>query len=130
MEPQDTPRPVELQAPQERRSWFRRGCPGGRNARPRPQSRLGHQGPGAFVRLLRLMEALSQQEVHLAVKDALRLVAVGLTNALALVNELLEARNQRRLLNLQRQLALSQVRFVRDTTAGVCVGHQGCRIAS
>ncbi len=41
------------------------------------EARLGQPGKREFVRVLRLMEDFSQPEVHLAVKEALRLGAVG-----------------------------------------------------
>ena len=41
------------------------------------EARLGQPGKREFVRVLRLMEDFSQPEVHMAVKEALRLGAVG-----------------------------------------------------
>ena len=41
------------------------------------EARLGQQGKREFVRVLRIMENFSDQEVHQAVKEALRLGAVG-----------------------------------------------------
>ena len=41
------------------------------------EARMGTRGKRDFVRVLRLMEDFSHQEVHQAVKDALRLGAVG-----------------------------------------------------
>ena len=41
------------------------------------EARMGQRGQREFVRVLRLMEDFSHQEVHHAVQDALRLGAVG-----------------------------------------------------
>ena len=45
--------------------------------RQRLEARMGTKGKREFVRVLRLMEDFSQPEVHQAVKEALRLGAVG-----------------------------------------------------
>ena len=45
--------------------------------RRRLEARMGQRGKREFVRVLRLMEDFSHQEVHHAVQDALRLGAVG-----------------------------------------------------
>ena len=41
------------------------------------ESRMGRRGKREFVQVLRLLEAFSQQEVHTAVRDAIRLGAIG-----------------------------------------------------
>ena len=41
------------------------------------ESRMGRRGKREFVQVLRLLETFSQQEVHAAVKDALRLGAIS-----------------------------------------------------
>ena len=41
------------------------------------ESRMGRRGKREFVQVLRLMETFTQQEVHTAVKDALRLGALS-----------------------------------------------------
>ena len=41
------------------------------------ESRMGRRGKREFVQVLRLLETFSQQEVHSALKDALRLGALS-----------------------------------------------------
>ena len=41
------------------------------------ESRMGRRGKREYVQVLRLLEAFSQEEVHSAVKDALRLGALS-----------------------------------------------------
>ena len=45
--------------------------------RQRLEARMGTKGKREFVRVLRLMEDFSQPEVHHAVREALRLGAIG-----------------------------------------------------
>ena len=47
-------------------------------------------------------------------------LSVGFTTAAALVNELMEARDQRRLLNLQRQLARLQLLIIDEWASFPC----------
>ena len=83
--------------------------------RLRLESRLGHQGKRDFVRVLRLMEDFSHQEVHQAVKEALRLGAVGFDAVKHLLLCRIEGRPPR--LDLDLHPHLPQVK-VRTTRAG------------
>ena len=56
-----------------------------------------------------------------------RALSVGFTTAAALVNELLEARDQRRLLNLQRQLARLKLLII-DELGFVPLSHTGAEL--
>ena len=56
-----------------------------------------------------------------------RQLAVGFTTAAALVNELMEARDERRLLNLQRQLARLQLLII-DELGFVPLSHTGAEL--
>ena len=83
--------------------------------RLRLEARLGRQGKRDFVRVLRLMEDFSHQEVHQAVKEALRLGAVGYDAVKHLLLCQLEGRPPR--LDLELYPHLPQV-SVRTTRAG------------
>ena len=83
--------------------------------RQRLEARLGRQGKREFVRLLRLMEDFSHPEVHQAVKEALRLGAVGFDAVKHLLLCRIEGRPPR--LDLELYPHLPQV-SVRTTCAG------------
>ena len=83
--------------------------------RQRLEARLGRQGKREFVRVLRLMEDFSHPEVHQAVKDALRLGAVGFDAVKHLLLCKIEGRPPR--LDLELYPHLPQI-SVRTTRAG------------
>ena len=70
-------------------------------------------------------------KIHIALGLGLaacqRGLSVGFTTAAALVNELLEARDQRRLLNLQRQLARRRL-LITDELGFVPLSHTGAEL--
>ena len=79
------------------------------------ESRMGRRGKREFVQVLRLMENFSQQEVHAAVRDALRLGALSFDAVKHLVLCRLEGRPPR--LDLELYPYLPRVR-VNTTPAG------------
>ena len=79
------------------------------------ESRMGRRGKREFVQVLRLMENFSQQEVHAAVRDALRLGALTFDAVKHLVLCRLEGRPPR--LDLELYPYLPRVR-VNTTSAG------------
>ena len=79
------------------------------------ESRMGRRGKREFVQVLRLLETFSGQEVHAAVKDALRLGAVSFDAVKHLVLCRLEGRPPR--LDLEPYPYLPRVR-VSTTCAG------------
>ena len=79
------------------------------------ESRMGRRGKREYVQVLRLLETFSQQEVHAAVKDALRLGAISFDAVKHLVLCQLEGRPPR--LDLELYPYLPRVR-VRTTSAG------------
>ena len=83
--------------------------------RQRLEARLGRQGKREFVRVLRLMEDFSHQEVHHAVQDALRLGAVGFDAVKHLLLCRIEGRPNR--LDIELYPHLPQV-SVQTTRAG------------
>ena len=83
--------------------------------RGRLEARMGQRGKREFVRVLRLMEDFSHQEVHHAVQDALRLGAVGFDAVKHLLLCRIEGRSNR--LDLELYPHLPQV-SVRTTRAG------------
>ncbi len=78
------------------------------------ESRMGRRGKREFVQVLRLMETFTQQEVHTAVKDALRLGALSFDAVKHLVLCRLEGRPPR--LDLELYPYLPRVR-VNTTSA-------------
>ena len=72
------------------------------------ESRMGRRGKREFVQVLRLLETSFQQEVHAAVKDALRLGAVSFDAVKHLVLCRLEGRPPR--LDLELYPYLPRVR--------------------
>jgi hypothetical protein len=70
------------------------------------ETRMGNPGRREFIQVLRLMEDFHQHQVEQAVAEALRLGAIGFdaVTAAALVHELMEARDERRLRALQKHL--------------------------
>ena len=72
------------------------------------ESRMGRRGKREFVQVLRLLETFSQQDVHVAVKDALRLGAISFDAVKHLVLCRLEGRPPR--LDLELYPYLPQVR--------------------
>ena len=83
--------------------------------RLRLEARLGRQGKREFVRVLRLMEDFSHPEVHQAVKEALRLGAVGFDAVKHLLLCRIEGRPPR--LDLELYPHLPQI-SVQTTCAG------------
>ena len=79
------------------------------------ESRMGRRGKREFVRVLRLLETFSLQEVHAAVKDAIRLGAVSFDAVKHLVLCRLNGRRAR--LDLELYPYLPRVR-VSTTSAG------------
>ena len=79
------------------------------------ESRMGRRGKREFVQVLRLLEAFSQQEVHTAVRDAIRLGAIGFDAVKHLVLCRLEGRPPR--LDLELYPYLPRV-TVNTTSAG------------
>ena len=79
------------------------------------ESRMGRRGKREFVQVLRLMENFSQQEVHAAVRDALRLGALSFDAVKHLVLCRLEGRPPRLDLELYPNLPQMQVSI---TSAG------------
>ena len=79
------------------------------------ESRMGRRGKREFVQVLRLMETFTQQEVHTALKDALRLGALSFDAVKHLVLCRLEGRPPR--LDLELYPYLPRVR-VNTTSAG------------
>ena len=59
------------------------------------ESRMGKRGKREYVQVLRLMENFRKEEVHEAVKDALRLVALSLDAVKHLLLSRMEGRPQR-----------------------------------
>ena len=78
------------------------------------ESRMGRRGKREFVQVLRLLETFSQQEVHSALKDALRLGALSFDAVKHLVLCRLEGRPPR--LELELYPYLPRVR-VNTTSA-------------
>ena len=72
------------------------------------ESRMGRRGKREFVQVLRLLETFSQQEGHTAVRDAIRLGAIGFDAVKHLVLCRLEGRPPR--LDLELYPNLPQVR--------------------
>ena len=79
------------------------------------ESRMGRRGKREYVQVLRLLETFSQQEVHAAVKDALRLGAISFDAVKHLLLCRLEGRPPR--LDLELYPYLRRVR-VSTTSAG------------
>ena len=79
------------------------------------ESRIGRRGKREFVQVLRLLETFSRQEVHAAVKDAIRLRALSFDAVKHLVLCRLEGRPPR--LDLELYPYLPRVR-VNTTCAG------------
>ena len=79
------------------------------------ESRIGRRGKREFVQVLRLLETFSLQEVHAAVKDAIRLGAVSFDAVKHLVLCRLDGRRAR--LDLELYPYLPRVR-VGTTSAG------------
>ena len=79
------------------------------------ESRMGRRGKREYVQVLRLLETFSQQEVHAAVKDALRLGAISFDAVKHLLLCRLEGRPPR--LDLALYPYLPRVR-VSTTSAG------------
>ena len=79
------------------------------------ESRMGRRGKREYVQVLRLLETFSQQEVHAAVKDALRLGAISFDALKHLLLCRLEGRPPR--LDLELYPYLPRVR-VSATSAG------------
>ena len=79
------------------------------------ESRMGRRGKREYVQVLRLLETFSQQEVHAAVKDALRLGAISFDAVKHLLLYRLEGRPPR--LDLELYPYLPRVR-VSTTSAG------------
>ena len=79
------------------------------------ESRMGRRGKREYVQVLRLLETFSQQEVHAAVKDALRLGAISFDAVKHLLLCRLEGRPPR--LDLELYPYLPRVR-VSTTSAG------------
>ena len=73
------------------------------------ESRMGRRGKREFVQVLRLLETLSQQDVHVAVKDALRLGAISFDAVKHLVLCRLEGRPPRLDLELYPYLPQARV---------------------
>ncbi len=72
------------------------------------EARMGKAGTREYVQVLRLLETFDLTELHGAVRDALRLGAIGydaVKHLLLCRIELMEARDEKRLLRLQKQLA-------------------------
>ena len=83
--------------------------------RRRLESRMGRRGKREFVQVLRLLESFKLEEVHTAVKDALRLGALSFDAVKHLVLCRLEGRPPR--LDLELYPYLPRVR-VSTTSAG------------
>ena len=79
------------------------------------EARMGRRGKREYVQVLRLLETLSQQEVHAAVRDAIRLGALSFDAVKHLVLCRLEGRPPR--LDLELYPYLPRVR-VSTTSAG------------
>ena len=73
------------------------------------ESRMGKRGKREFVQVLRLMENFRKQEVHSAVRDALRLGAVSFDAVKHLVLCRIEGRPPRLVLDLYPSLARANV---------------------
>ena len=78
---------------------------------------MGHQGKREFVRILRLMEEFTQQQVHDAVREALQLGALGFDSVKHLLLCRIERKAPRLDLNLDLYPHLPQVR-VQTTRSG------------
>ena len=59
------------------------------------EARMGHRGKREYVQVLRLLETFSQEEVHAAIRDAIRLGAVSFDAVKHLVLYRLEGRPPR-----------------------------------
>ena len=79
------------------------------------ESRMGRRGKREYVQVLRLLETFSQEEVHVAVRDALRLRAISFDAVKHLVLCRLEGRPPH--LDLQLYPYLPRV-IVNITSAG------------
>ena len=79
------------------------------------EDRMGQRGKREFVRVLRLMEHFSHQEVHHAVRDALRLGAVGFDAVKHLLLCRLEGKPPRLDLELYPHLPRVNVQTTRAT---------------
>ena len=79
------------------------------------ESRMGRRGKREFVQVLRLLESFRQQEVHAAIRDALRLGALSFDAVKHLVMCRMEGRPLR--LDLELYPYLPRVR-VNTTSAG------------
>ena len=90
------------------------------------ESRMGQRGKREFVQVLSLLETSFQQEVHSAVKDALRLGAVSFDTVKHLVLCRLEGRPLR--VDLELYLYLPRVR-VGTTCTGDYMSPQSRRAA-
>ena len=81
--------------------------------RRRLEARLGTKGKREFVRVLRLMEDFSDQEVHHAVREALRLGAIGFDSVKHLLLCKIEGRPPRLDLDLYPHLPRVSVQTTR-----------------
>ena len=79
------------------------------------ESRMGKRGKGEFVQVLRLLENLSHQEVHRAVKDAIRLGALSFDAVKHLLLCRIEGRPPRLDLDLYPYLPRVSVKTTRAT---------------
>ena len=79
------------------------------------EDRMGQRGKREFVRVLRLMEHFSHQEVHDAVRDALRLGAIGFDAVKHLLLCRVEGRPPRLDLELYPHLPQVSVQTTRAT---------------
>ena len=80
-----------------------------------PEARMGRRGKREFVQVLRLMEHFSHQEVHHAVKDALRLGALSFDAVKHLLLCYIEGRPPRLDLDLYPYLPRVSVKTTRAT---------------
>ena len=78
------------------------------------EARMGHRGKREYVQVLRLLETFSQEEVHAAIRDAIRLGAVSFDAVKHLVLYRLEGRPPR--LDLELYAYLPEVRVGTTST--------------
>ena len=78
------------------------------------EARMGHRGKREYVQVLRLLETFSQEEVHAAIRDAIRLGAVSFDAVKHLVLYRLEGRPPR--LDLELYPYLPEVRVGTTST--------------
>ena len=78
------------------------------------EARMGHRGKREYVQVLRLLETFSQEEVHAAIRDAIRLGAVSFDAVKRLVLYRLEGRPPR--LDLELYPYLPEVRVGATST--------------